>query len=198
MLPLLHLHHIWSSTSGPHLYSVVSKLGSLDALGGINTRTHCRFKSAQSHEVDPAYREEKTKTVLKIHVYERNNFTFLQKKQLFLLFFFWIHKYSTGFKSRLEETGLRVWENFSAKSYGGKVFQYMACLSKPIVIKLFLPGSTLPRPQRKEPCPKQSPAQFEESKIKLTTCRFDLPVCYWLWPISNQVKIITKGFKPVL
>ena len=126
MLPLLHLHHIWSSTSGPHLYSVVSKLGSLDALGGINTRTHCRFKSAQSHEVDPAYREEKTKTVLKIHVYERNNFAFLQKEQLFL-HFFWIHKYSTGFKSRLEETGLRVWENFSAKSYRGKVFQY--CLS---------------------------------------------------------------------
>ena len=60
MLPLLHLHHIWSSTSGPHLYSVVSKLGSLDALGGINTRTHCRFKSAQSHEVDPVCREETT------------------------------------------------------------------------------------------------------------------------------------------
>ena len=90
MLPLLHLHHIWSSTSGPHLYSVVSKLGSLDALGGINTRTHCRFKSAQSHEVDPACREEPTKTVVEIRAYERNNFTFLQtKKKLFLhLFFF--------------------------------------------------------------------------------------------------------------
>ena len=31
-------------------------------------------------------------------------------------------------------------------------------------VKLFLPGSTLPRPQRREPCPKQSP---EESKMKL-------------------------------
>ena len=37
LLSDIHLHHIWSSTSRSHLYSVVSKLASLDALGKINT-----------------------------------------------------------------------------------------------------------------------------------------------------------------
>ena len=49
-LILIHLHQIWSSTSRPHLYSVVSKLASLDAVARINTRTHRGFKSARSHE----------------------------------------------------------------------------------------------------------------------------------------------------
>ena len=58
----------------------------------------------------------------------KKQFHFSTKRTtVFIFLFFLIHKYSTGFKSRLEETGLRVWENFSAKSYGGKVFQY--CLS---------------------------------------------------------------------
>ena len=49
-LILIHLHQIWSSTLRPHLYSVVSKLASLDAVARINTRTHRGFKSARSHE----------------------------------------------------------------------------------------------------------------------------------------------------
>ena len=87
MLPLLHLHHIWSSTSGPHLYSVVSKLGSLDALGGINTRTQCRFKSAQSHEVDP---EETTDWSRNSGLWKKQ-FHFHTKKQLSLYFFFFFN-----------------------------------------------------------------------------------------------------------
>ena len=82
MLPLLHLHHIWSSTSGPHLYSVVSKLGSLDALGGINTRTQCRFKSAQSYEMDPVCREETTDCSRNSGLWKKQ-FHFSTKKNFF-------------------------------------------------------------------------------------------------------------------
>ena len=61
-LILIHLHQIWSSTLRPHLYSVVSKLASLDAVARINTRTHRGFKSARSHEKWDGHGEATTKT----------------------------------------------------------------------------------------------------------------------------------------
>ena len=133
---------------------------------------------------------------------------FYKKKNCFYILFL-IHKYSTGFKSRLEETGLRVWENFSAKSYRGKVFQY--CLSYKtsrhqnivnVNIHTQHKAYTLNCSCLDRPCPdsrEESHAQNNHLKNQRWNSPrgFVLPVCYWLWPISNQVKTITMQFKPV-
>ena len=115
---------------------------------------------------------KKQQTVVETQVYERNNFTFLQKKNFFCnsflnsQIFHWVQiKTGRNWTQSLRELLSKVLRGESISILLVIQNQLSSKNRNREYVKLFLPGSTLPRPQRREPCPKQSP---EESKMKLT------------------------------